>query len=209
MDLIAHTYDRLVLSKRAPSARAIEELIREFVAAAPIAPSQARYIHLILDGLEECEKDTQEKTMKLLEKLVSAAQSAGSTVCRVLVSGRAFRAGTKSLRNKHIVSLSDEKESLNGAISHYASSRLNTLRPKMLELGLTDSDMDDLGQNIVGKADGKSEASHCVSHSAHRMLPGMFLWTRLVLDYLSTNMFYKRDEVLLAVERLPRKLGEL
>lgn len=37
----------------------------------------------------------------------------------------------------------------------------------------------------------------------------MFLWARLVLDYLSTNIFFARDEVREAVDLLPTKLSEL
>lgn len=37
----------------------------------------------------------------------------------------------------------------------------------------------------------------------------MFLWARLVLDYLSTNILSSRDEVRGAVDMLPAKLGEL
>lgn len=37
----------------------------------------------------------------------------------------------------------------------------------------------------------------------------MFLWARLVLGYISKNMFYKKDEILTAVQTLPRELGDL
>ena len=37
----------------------------------------------------------------------------------------------------------------------------------------------------------------------------MFLWARLVLDYLATNMLFNRDEVMRAPEILPRQLSEL
>jgi hypothetical protein len=37
----------------------------------------------------------------------------------------------------------------------------------------------------------------------------MFLWARLVLDYLTHNMFYSSQEIRDAVDTLPRKLAEL
>ena len=37
----------------------------------------------------------------------------------------------------------------------------------------------------------------------------MFLWARLVLEYLTTNMFIRKSEVLGAINTLPRKLSEL
>jgi hypothetical protein len=38
---------------------------------------------------------------------------------------------------------------------------------------------------------------------------GMFLWARLVLDYLATNIFHSRHEIIAAIDTLPRKLSEL
>lgn len=37
----------------------------------------------------------------------------------------------------------------------------------------------------------------------------MFLWARLVLEYLATNMFFGRDEIIKAADLLPRKLSKL
>ena len=37
----------------------------------------------------------------------------------------------------------------------------------------------------------------------------MFLWARLVLEYLSSNMFAHKTEVMDAVDALPRELSEL
>lgn len=37
----------------------------------------------------------------------------------------------------------------------------------------------------------------------------MFLWARLVLEYLTTNLFYTKSEVMGAIETLPRELSEL
>lgn len=37
----------------------------------------------------------------------------------------------------------------------------------------------------------------------------MFLWARLVLQYISKNMFYTKEEILVALKTLPRKLSEL
>ena len=37
----------------------------------------------------------------------------------------------------------------------------------------------------------------------------MFLYARLVLDYLSTNIFYSGEEVKMSIEHLPDKLSDL
>lgn len=38
---------------------------------------------------------------------------------------------------------------------------------------------------------------------------GMFLYARLVLDYLSTNIFYSGEEIKTSVNQLPKKLTDL
>ena len=189
-DLIAYVYHRLVLTKRTSSSRTIEELIRELMRAGSPVPSQARCIHLIIDGLEECKQDKQESVMTMLEKIVAAAESSESTICKVLVSGRTFQAGIKRSRNKHIVSLSDEKQNLDGAMACYSSSRLAILRPKMLEMSVTDTDIKGLEESIVARADGRSEILYALYIWLTQSLTGMFLWARLVLDYLTSNMLY-------------------
>lgn len=37
----------------------------------------------------------------------------------------------------------------------------------------------------------------------------MFLYARLVLDYLSTNVFYSCDEIKASVNQLPEKINDL
>ena len=37
----------------------------------------------------------------------------------------------------------------------------------------------------------------------------MFLWARLVLDYLATNLFHTRHEITAAIDTLPRELTKL
>jgi hypothetical protein len=46
-----------------------------------------------------------------------------------------------------------------------------------------------------------------VQISKHR--PGMFLYARLVLDYISANLFYNGDELKDAINQLPETLAEL
>jgi hypothetical protein len=37
----------------------------------------------------------------------------------------------------------------------------------------------------------------------------MFLWARLVIGYISKNMFYTKHEILTALQTLPRELSDL
>ncbi|KAH7303097.1 hypothetical protein B0I35DRAFT_384399 [Stachybotrys elegans] len=189
-DLVAHIYDALILKKKVPGSKLLEELIRNSVSASSLNPSLTRYIHIIIDGLDECDKITQSRVIKMMERVVSAAFSSGSTVCKVLLSSRASPAVAKKARQTQTVSLSDENESLEKAIETYASQRLSLLQPQFSQLRISNDDLNALGLRIAKKAEG------------------MFLWARLVLDYLASNMFLRRDEVLSAAEALPRALEQ-
>ncbi|KAI0600377.1 hypothetical protein F4775DRAFT_61536 [Biscogniauxia sp. FL1348] len=189
-DLVAHVYGELILKKKVPSSRVLEQLLRDLVSAASPVPSQIGYIHLIVDGLDECDSDTQAQTIKMLERIVSTALSSGSTVCKVLLSSRVSQAITKKLRHTQIISLSDEKDKMEKAIGCYAAQRLGALRPRLFQMGVSDNDIKEVELRIATKADG------------------MFLWARLVLEYLATNMLFHRDEIMRAVDILPRKLSE-
>ncbi|KKP04433.1 NACHT domain-containing protein [Trichoderma harzianum] len=88
------------------------------------------------------------------------------------------------------ISLSDEKVSLEEAIRQYASQRLQSLEQKFHQLHISPGEVDNIERAIAKKADG------------------MFLYARLVLDYLSTNIFYSGDEIMTSVNQLPEKLGD-
>ncbi|KAI1501805.1 hypothetical protein F5X99DRAFT_381098 [Biscogniauxia marginata] len=189
-DLVAHVYEELILKKKAPSSQLLEQLLRDLVSAASLVPSQTGYVHLIVDGLDECDSDTQAKTIRMLERIVSTALLSGSTVCKVLLSSRISQVITKKSRHKQTISLSDEKDNMEKAIRHYAAQRLGALRPRLFQMGISDDNIKTIGFRIATKADG------------------MFLWARLVLEYLATNMLFHRDEIMRAADVLPRKLSE-
>lgn len=190
IDLVAHIYDALVLKKKAPHSKLLEEMIRHAVSASSPTPSLTRYTHVIIDGLDECDQATQSRVVKMMDRVVTAASSSSSTVCKVLLSSRVSRVVAKKARQTRIVSLSDEKESLEKAIEKYASQRLSLLQPQFSQLRISNDDLKRLSLRIAKKAEG------------------MFLWARLVLDYLASNMFLQRDEILSAAEALPQVLQE-
>ena len=156
-DLIAHVHGQLVVNLKTPSSQVLEKLLCELVGALSLAPSQTKYIHLILDGLSECDEERQARIMNMLERIVTAASSSNSTVCKVLLTTQLSRVITKRSRHKQTVSLSDEKESLDGAIGHYTAQRLAALRPRLFQMGISDSDISDIRNRIAEKADGESQ----------------------------------------------------
>ncbi|KAK4164614.1 hypothetical protein QBC43DRAFT_352703 [Cladorrhinum sp. PSN259] len=191
-DLISHAYDQLIRQKKAPTSQVLERLICDLIISAAESPSQTSYIHIIVDGLDECAEDQKKRVIKILERFVSVAssQSSGATICKVLVSTRTTQRSLSALRQKQTITLSEEKHEVTRSIKQYASQKIAKLSDRLRQLGITDEDIQDVVHGIAEKADG------------------MFLWARLVLEYLATGIFYTRQEVLTAANTLPRKLSE-
>ncbi|KAK4207796.1 hypothetical protein QBC37DRAFT_326752 [Rhypophila decipiens] len=189
-DLIAYIHDEFILRKKAVTAQAIERIILEAVRAISNNPATTRYVHILLDGLDECEKGKQLKIVTLLERIASCAFESPTTVCKVLISCRMLAPTSQRLRQKHAVSLSTEKVAVERSIGFYASQRLSKLRSRWSQLRITDSELKELELRLAAKADG------------------MFLWAKLVLNYLTTNMFLNKGEVIGAVDVLPRELSD-
>ncbi|KAK2729879.1 nacht domain protein [Colletotrichum kahawae] len=116
-DLIAYIYKEFILNQRGVKAQVIESLILEVIGAVSDNPSQTTYVHVIVDGLDECDKENQPKVISILERMVSKAFAVTSAVC-------------------------------------------------------------------------------------------MFLWARLVLNFLTNNMFVRKREVMEAVDALPHELSD-
>ncbi|KAF5549123.1 NACHT domain-containing protein [Fusarium mexicanum] len=190
-DLIDYVYDILLRKSKIPSSKVVEALILDSVRASSLDPSRTRYIHIVIDGLDECDQATQSRATKLMKRMVSAAFSSGSTICKVLLSSRSSPAITKAAKQSQIVCLSNENKNLEKAIEAYALHRLSLLERELSQLQVTPGDISDLSCRIAKRAEG------------------MFLWARLVLDYLANNMFLKREEILSAPEVLPRALQQL
>ncbi|KAK1479161.1 NACHT domain-containing protein [Colletotrichum tamarilloi] len=189
-DLIAYIYEEFILKQKDVKAQVIESLILEVIGAISNNPSQTTYVHVVLDGLDECDKEKQPKVISLLERMVSKAFATTSTVCKVLVTSIMPPAISRKLKQKHCISLSGEKEkeALKKAIATYAAQRLGELKSKM---DFKVSELKSLELQLATKADG------------------MFLWARLVLNYLTNNMFVQKREVVEAVDALPHELSEL
>ncbi|EXM13004.1 hypothetical protein V3481_017379 [Fusarium oxysporum f. sp. vasinfectum] len=189
-DLIAYVYDTLLRKKKVPNSKIVEGLILDSVRASSIGQSLTRYIHVVIDGLDECNQTTQPKVTKLLKRMVSTAFSSGSTVCKVMLSSRTSPAITRTAKQSQTLCLSDENKNLEKAIETYALHRLTLLEPQISQLQISQDDICTLSRGIAKKAEG------------------MFLWARLVLDYLANNIFLQRQEILSAAEVFPRALQQ-
>ena len=154
-DLIAHAHAQFVIENKQPTCQSLEQLLLAFGAAASPIPSESRLIHLVIDGLDECDLDQQARIANLLEKLRSL-RSSTSAVFKVLLCSRPTsflekRFGKRTIR---IVSMSNEKSNIEPAILTYAHQRLGVIRDRFLQMGLTDPDLRDISVEIARKADG-------------------------------------------------------
>ncbi|KAL7824116.1 hypothetical protein V8C26DRAFT_15033 [Trichoderma gracile] len=189
-ELITLAYDWLVLKKKPSNGAVVEQLLRLLVEALGNSPSQHKTLHIVFDGLDECDDSTVSRVVKFLDKLVATASSSGATILKVLICAQMTPAVAKAVKRKRHISLSDERVHLNKAIQDYTLQRINAIRPTLSQLRITDEDMASLASQITGKADG------------------MFLWAKLVMEYISKNLFYNHEEILEAANKLPRELGK-
>ncbi|KAL7964170.1 hypothetical protein HDV63DRAFT_398832 [Trichoderma sp. SZMC 28014] len=189
-DLVAHVYEEFVLGKKSPTVPALERLLHFLFKNVSDEPSPTEYFWIVLDGLDECEPDKQARLISLMNQVTSHRSLSGNAVCKVLISSRSSATLSHWLHKKQIVSLSEEKSCLFVAIRMYASQRLQAMEHRFRQIDIAPGELDDIECQIAKKADG------------------MFLYARLVLDYLSTNVFYNCDEIKASVNQLPDKISD-
>ncbi|KIL88700.1 hypothetical protein FAVG1_07948 [Fusarium avenaceum] len=189
-DLVAHVYKTCILEKKQPTTPSLEQLLQNLLTSISSDPNEVEYLWIVIDGLDECDYDKHMRLVRLVNQLTSKPVVPGSTVCKVLISSRAPSNALERLKRSQVISLSDEKKWLSEAISQYVHRRLRLMDKKLRQLDLEHSEMKEIQDLIVIKADG------------------MFLYARLVMDYLTTNVFFSGDEIKNSVKQLPQKLGD-
>ncbi|KAI0804447.1 hypothetical protein GGR55DRAFT_691036 [Xylaria sp. FL0064] len=188
--MTAYVYGQCV-GKKTPGIPVLEQLCRTAATALCEDHGHGRTIYLVVDGLDDLDMARQKQFLKLMNRIYKdASHHAIGAAYKILVASRRTHTIRAYLDKKTVVSLSDEKAKLTEAISRYAEQRLKAQRSRFAELHLQDLELVDIARQVAHKADG------------------MFLWARLVLDYLTHNMFYSSTEVREAVNTLPRKLAE-
>ncbi|KAM0344892.1 hypothetical protein ACHAPU_007025 [Fusarium lateritium] len=189
-DLVALIYKICILEKKSATITLLEQLVQKLLTSMSSDPNQAEYLWIIIDGLDECDPDKQIRLISLINQLTSKPAVPGNTVCKVLVSSRAPSSALEKLRRKQIISLSEEKRLLNESIRQYVEQRLGSMNNKLRQLDLGSSEIGEIRDAIVTKADG------------------MFLYARLVMDYLASNVFFSGEEIKDSVKQLPQKLTD-
>ncbi|KAK8019095.1 NACHT domain-containing protein [Apiospora arundinis] len=189
-DLAAHVYEDYVLGKKTPNIPILERLLHFLLSSISKQSQQTAYIWVILDGLDECDSVTQNKVLSLITHATSRAPSSSEVICKALISCRFSASASTKLRRTQAISLAEEKEQMSKSIQLYAAQRLNAIYSKFQQLSLSEDDIKGIEDTITKKADG------------------MFLYARLVLDYLSSNIFFHGYEIKDSVHELPKELSE-
>ncbi|UZP43119.1 hypothetical protein NXS19_010935 [Fusarium pseudograminearum] len=189
-DLVAHVYKTCVMERKSPTTTVLEQLLQKLLESMSSEPNQVDYVWVIIDGLDECDSDKQLRLVRLINQLTSKPVIPGSTACKVLISSRAPSDSLERLMRKQIVSLSEEKSVLNMAVWQYVDQRLESMETKLRQLNIQHANIVEIQEAIVIKSDG------------------MFLYARLVMDYLSSNIFFGGHEIKESVNQLPRKLSD-
>ena len=77
-----------------------------------------------------------------------------STACKILISCRTTPPLEKLLSKKSIISLSNEKEAIEGGIRIYTYQRLHAIEYRLAQLRIDEAIINELSQKIAKKADG-------------------------------------------------------
>jgi hypothetical protein len=162
-DLTAHVFEQFVLKKKQPTVPTLQQLLLDVFRSMSATPRETKYIWLILDGLHECETQTQVSLVHLINQITSGGLPSGGTICKVLISSRVSSTISMRLHKSEIVSLSDERLHLEKAIRRYAAQRLATLHPKLNQLHVGPKEVEDIELAIAKKADGELVRSHFIA----------------------------------------------
>ncbi|KAK6221400.1 hypothetical protein LQW54_001501 [Pestalotiopsis sp. IQ-011] len=154
-DLTAHVYSKYVVGKKTTTISVLEELIKTLSTLTSHEPRKTQFKWILIDGFESCDPNKQASLISLVNQLISRNRRSGGTVCKVLISSRSSPILSKRLGRKQIMSLAEEKQALNVAITDYATFRLNSLRERFAQLHLDHRDLENIKVAIAKKADGE------------------------------------------------------
>ncbi|EQB57126.1 hypothetical protein CGLO_02763 [Colletotrichum gloeosporioides Cg-14] len=192
-DLVAFVCNDYVFGKKLPTLHVLEELLENLLAASSSEPRQTEFKWIILDGLDECSPEQQTQLLRFTKRIiakVSSNSSSGNTVCKFLIASQFSPEISRRIKKEHTLSLSHERSLVEKAIQQYVEQRLKPLYQRFQSLELSEQQFQAMSQTVVRKADG------------------MFLYARLVLDYLSTNIFMDEEEIKSSLDLLPARLTE-
>jgi hypothetical protein len=161
-ELITLSYNWFLVEKKTPDRSVLEELLHLLVEALGSSTSHSKTLHIVIDGLNECDESTAFNVAKTLEKLIVTASSLGPTIIKVLLCTQMTPAVAKVVKRKHQISLSNEKGNLGKVIRGYTLKKISDMQSQRAGFRITPDDVTTLASQITQKADGRSTAIfHC------------------------------------------------
>ena len=148
-DLLNYVYEEYAGAKSA-SITLLEKLLETAVETLGSGGRGQRTIHILLDGLEECAQDKQERLIRIFERLMTAGAS-----CKVLIASRDFPLTRVKRKKPSLVSLSDEKAAVTDAIYKFVDTELLTMRDQLEQLKVTEEERWKIASGISKRADGE------------------------------------------------------
>ncbi|KAJ1333131.1 ankyrin repeat domain-containing protein 50 [Microdochium nivale] len=188
VELILFVYETMVLGRKTPSRSTLQKLILEIVSVSSKLSSQTAYLWVVVDGIDECRDDHQKAIVSLLGLMAAKAAKSTTTTFKIMISSRDTPALRRSLKMSQVMSLGSRSDEIDQAIGSYVTTRLYPLYERLGEFGSTPSDIAAIESSIIRKSDG------------------MFLYAKLVVDYLSHNIINSTAEILKSVNELPKKI---
>lgn len=154
-DLLAYVYTGYILARKSTASATLEGLILTLLAAVSTDPAKILCVRFILDGIDECDEETQQRVVNFVGRVM--ALNVPGVICKVLLCSQDTGKLTKILRKRKSIALEEEKEAISLAIGIYTKQRLETMRSnEFSDLDVTDADIEYAEITIARKADGES-----------------------------------------------------
>jgi hypothetical protein len=166
----SQVYNDFIIKRKAVTISVLEQLLRTVLTSSLETLNGAKYIWIILDGVDELSENMQLRLLSLVKHISGRGFSTGSICCKFLLSCRSSRTIAHGLRKKARVSLTDQKPQLTKAITEYSRQRLQLIGDRFQQLGMEQHDMDSIGRTIADKADGE-----CFFHTTSQPSPVLSL----------------------------------
>ncbi|KAH6681085.1 hypothetical protein F5X68DRAFT_263435 [Plectosphaerella plurivora] len=166
---------------------ALEDVIKKISGTVPRDSTKNHTIHIVIDGIDVCVHETLKRLVHLLKQLVSSLV-ASTCSYKILIVSRRTEVIRKLMGKFPHMSLNEEMKHVTDGIETYAQMRFDSMSSQLHELGVDDGRVKELSKQLATKAEG------------------MFLWARLVLNYISSNLIYHGNEIENAIKVLPKEL---
>jgi hypothetical protein len=142
------------------------------------------HIYIILDGIDEISLTERRIVLSALVKTSEECEN-----LRLLISSREER-DIASIIGKGVLSIRVDRNNLSD-IELYVSHEIVQWREALSQCGLDDRECSDLSARlkpVASKAEGKCTPSHRNVHFAKKNIPGMFLFAKLVIRNVKTQL---------------------